>query len=279
MILDAHTHIFSPRIITNREKYLGEDSTLREMYSDPSSNMTSDDDLINSMNHSGIDKAIVMGPGWTNISLAKESNDYIINAVQRFPDRLIGFCSINPLWDESAIIEIERCVSSGIKGIGELHPSTQGFDITNKSFMHNVMDTALKLNIPVLVHGSEPVGHKYPGKGDTTPEKLYSFISNFPQNSIICAHWGGGLPFYALMPEVTNVFKNTYFDTAASPFLYKPSIYRVLGDLIGFGNILFGTDFPLMPYKKYFDELKLVKITTGDKEKILGGNARTLLGS
>ena len=279
MILDSHTHIFPPRIIANREKCLGEDSTLREMYSDPSSNMTNGDDLINAMNHSGIDKAIVMGPGWTNISLAKESNDYILDAVQRFPDRLIGFCSINPIWGESAIIEIERCVSSGIKGIGELHPSTQGFDITNKFFMHNVMDTALKLNIPVLVHGSEPVGHKYPGKGDTTPEKLYSFISNFPQNSIICAHWGGGLPFYALMPEVTNVFKNTYFDTAASPFLYKPSIYRVIGDLIGFGNVLFGTDFPLMPYKEYFDELKLVKITPGDKEKILGGNARTLLGS
>ena len=145
--------------------------------------------------------------------------------------------------------------------------------------MHNVMGTALKLNIPVLIHGSEPVGHKYPGKGDTTPEKLYSFISNFPQNPIICAHWGGGLPFYALMPEVKNVFQNTYFDTAASPFLYKPSIYRIIGDLIGFGHILFGTDFPLMPYKKYFDELKLVKITPSDNKKILGGNAITLLRS
>ena len=175
MILDSHTHIFPPRIIANRSKYLAEDSTLQAMYSDPTSNMTNVDDLISAMNHSGIDNAIVMGPGWTNISLAKESNDYIIDAVQRFPDRLIGFCSINPLWDEPAITEIERCVSSGMKGIGELHPSTQGFDITNESIMHDVMGTALKLNIPVLIHGSEPVGHKYPGKGDTTPEKLYSF--------------------------------------------------------------------------------------------------------
>ena len=38
--------------------------------------------------------------------------------------------------------------------------------------------------------------------------------------TIIAAHWGGGLPFYALMPEVRDALQNVWFDTAAGHLLY-----------------------------------------------------------
>ena len=74
------------------------------------------------------------------------------------------------------------------------------------------MNPALRLGLPVVIHSSEPVGHSYPGKGNTPPDKLLAFINNFPNNKIICAHWGGGLPFYDLMPEVNENLKNVYVD-------------------------------------------------------------------
>ena len=96
----------------------------------------------------------------------------------------------------------------------------------------------------MVVHVSEPAGHQYPGKGHTTPDRAYRFIENFPGNVIVCAHWGGGLPFYGLMPEVGKAFQNVYFDTAASPFLYRPEIFSAVVGLVGSEQILFGTDYP-----------------------------------
>src|SRR5947199_68154 len=57
-------------------------------------------------------------------------------------------------------------------------------------------------HLALLFHASEPVGHVYPGKRGGEPGSLYRFIAANPDVRIICAHWGGGLPFYALMPEV-----------------------------------------------------------------------------
>ena len=88
--------------------------------------------------------------------------------------------------------EAERCAAAGLRGIGELHPDTQGLDITDAADMGPLMALARSLNLPVLLHCSEPVGHSYPGKGKTTPDKVWRFIENFPDNIIICAHWGGG---------------------------------------------------------------------------------------
>ena len=46
--------------------------------------------------------------------------------------------------------------------------------------------------------------------------------------------------------EVKGVLQNVWFDTAASPFLYQPEMYRVAGEAVGFDKILFGSDFPLL---------------------------------
>jgi predicted TIM-barrel fold metal-dependent hydrolase len=50
-----------------------------------------------------------------------------------------------------------------------------------------------------------------------TPRILFDFISSFREVTVILAHFGGGLMFYELMPEVKDVLTNTYYDTAAAP--------------------------------------------------------------
>ena len=177
--------------------------------------MATADELIVAMDTANVELAVIMGIGWSDLSTAIESNDYIIKAIDRFPSRFVGLCSVNPAWGGEALAELHRCAIAGMRGIGELHPDTQGFDITIENVMSPIMDAARQLGLLVLTHSSEPVGHLYPGKGQTTPDKLYAFIRNFPENAIVCAHWGGGLPFYSLMPEVAESLKNVYYDTAA----------------------------------------------------------------
>jgi len=122
------------------------------------------------------------------------------------------------------------------------------------------------------------VGHMYPGKGHTTPDKVYRFIQNFPDNVIICAHWGGGLPFYALMPELFDSLSQVYFDTAASPFLYDVKVFRTVSSIVGLGRIMAASDYPLMPFERVRKQVEASGLSEVDRAALLGGNAARLFG-
>ena len=279
MIIDFHTHIFPPPFRELREEYTRQDKTFADLFSSPHSQLVTAEELVTAMDEAQVDVSVVMGVGWTDKGVAMEANDYIIQSVKRFPTRLVGFCSVNPAWGDDALQEVERCVAEGLKGIGELHPDTQGFDIGNGDVLAPLMELARRLGLVVLTHSSEPVGHLYPGKGMTAPDKLYAFIRNFLENTIVCAHWGGGLPFYTLMPEVTEALRNVYYDTAASPLLYRQEIFSTVVGLAGADRILFGTDFPLIRHSRLLRQVEEVPITHEARADILGGNAQKLLGN
>jgi predicted TIM-barrel fold metal-dependent hydrolase len=144
--------------------------------------------------------------------------------------------------------------------------------------MAPLMEMAQRRGVPVLVHASEPVGHPYPGKGRTTPEALMGLIQDFPQATIICAHWGGGLPFYALMPEVAGALENVYFDSAASPFLYDERVFSQVAQLVRPQRLLFATDYPLIPPQRLLAQVRSCGLSPEVEAMVLGGNAARLLG-
>lgn len=278
MIIDFHTHVFPPQIKKNRRKYIEADPCFALLYSQKDSRLATADELIASMDKEGVDISVITNIGWTTHELCVETNDYILESIARYPNRLIGFGAVQPLSYEAAIAEIERCVSSGIKGIGELRPDVQLVDLSDSQVITPFMETIRKHQLVLLTHTSEPIGHKYPGKGSITPHLLYPLITTFPEVSIVCAHWGGGLPFYALMPEVKRAMKNVYFDTAASPLLYSPQIYRQVTQLVGDDRVLFGSDWPLLSPGRLLNEINSLNLPKETKDLILAGNAQKLLG-
>jgi predicted TIM-barrel fold metal-dependent hydrolase len=206
-----------------------------------------------------------------------KTNDYILDSVSRYPTRLVGFCAIQPRAGDAAVAELERCAKAGAKGIGELRSDVQGFDLADKTTMKPLVDAALQHDLIFLTHSSEPVGHEYPGKSSITPDILYSLITTFPKLKLVCAHWGGGLPFYALMPEVAQALTNVFFDTAATVFLYKPEIFQQMSRIIDSDKILFGTDYPLMHQNRVIAQIQSSQLPEEDKSRILGANAQELL--
>ena len=278
MIIDFHCHILPPSFPARHGELAKRDLTYATLFPQTGGKMATAHSLLQAMNVAGVGHSVALGYGWTDPEVAREANDYIIRAVSLHTERLTGYCSVNPAWGDVALSEIERCASAGLKGIGELHPDSQGFDITCYFTMAPLMALARQLGLPVLLHTSEPVGHQYPGKGATTPDKVYKFIRNFPDNIIICAHWGGGLPFYGLMPEVPRELANVYFDTAASPFLYGKEIFEVAARTIGVEKIILGTDFPLVRHRRLLDQVVHSGLDSTSREAILGGNAARLLG-
>ena len=277
MIIDFHTHIFSPGLKGHREEYLARDTCFQLLYSSPNAKIATADELVTAMDQDGVDISVALNFGWQSHELCVETNNYILESIACYSKRITGFCAIQPMAGEKAIYEMERCARAGAKGVGELRPDAQGFNLADRAIMAPVVEAAKKLGLILLFHASEPVGHEYKGKGKVTPEQLYQFIAAFPGVSIVCAHWGGGLPFYALMPEVAQAFQDTSFDTAATPLLYNPQIYRSVLDIIGSEKILFGSDYPLLSAGRLISQIRSVELGAQDINAILGGNAQKLL--
>jgi predicted TIM-barrel fold metal-dependent hydrolase len=244
-VIDAHTHLFPDAVRNDRRPYLARDAWFGSLYAADSVVLVSPEDMIASMDAAGVERSIVCGWPWRDMGLCREQNDFLASVGHQFPDRISWLAIVNPL-DDAAATEIERAVDLGAVGIGELNADAQGFEWQQAHALAAAVEAAMAHDLPFLVHASEPAGHAYPGKGTATPDKLLQFIGAWPDLSIVAAHWGGGLPFYELMPEVRQMCRNVVYDTAASTYLYGWDVFPIVEQLIGPEKIVFGTDYPLL---------------------------------
>jgi hypothetical protein len=229
------------------------------------------------MEEQGIQRSVIFGFPWEKEEHFRRHNDYILESVQKHPDKLIGFCCFSPL-SPPAPEEVKRCLDAGLAGVGELAVYQSGLSKEIIFGLREVMEICADRGVPVLFHTNEPVGHAYPGKTPVRLREIYDLLKQYPSNKIVLAHWGGGLFFYSLMKkEVNDVLKNVWFDTAASPYLYAPQVYRIAGELAGFDRILFGSDYPLLKPDKYFREMAEAGMSSEALAKVKGDNAKRLL--
>ena len=277
MIIDFHTHLLPPSFSTRHAEIAAKDRTFAALFATERAKMATAEELLRAMDEDGVDVAVALGYGWTDPDVARESNDYLLEAASASNGRIVAFCSVDPSWGDAALNEVERCVERGARGIGELHPTSQKLKLATDDHVGELMKLAIAKELPVVVHGSEPVGHSYAGKGDTHPEQLLALAERFPDARIVGAHWGGGLPFYAHMPEVRKALTNVWFDSAASPFLYDSGVYATVAGVVGSERMLFGSDFPLLRPKRVADEA-IGTLKPGQAIDFLGGNAKGLLG-
>ena len=278
MIIDFHTHVF-PSFFRNDKSFLFSDEPAFEsIYGSSKARIVGVSELLRSMDEEGIQRSVIFGFPWEKPENFRRHNDYIIESVHRYADRLVGFCCFSPLSSEGPQ-EIERCLQAGLLGVGELAVYGSGLTDEVTESLTDVMLLCSQRDVPVLLHTNEPVGHKYPGKAPMTLGQIYGFLKTYSANRIVLAHWGGGIFFYGLMKkEVKEVLQNVWLDTAASLFLYNPEIYRIAGEIVGFEKILFGSDYPLINPQRYFNEMESTGLSATVVEQIKGFNAAKLLG-
>lgn len=275
VIIDCHTHIFPPAVIEQRADFVSRDPCFAELYANPKAKMITAEQLIESMDEAGIDMSVALNIGWRSLELCTVTNDYIMEVVAKYPRRLIGFCAVPQLSSFESVAEIERCVRGGIKGVGEIRPDIE-LDLSDEYGKGYFLEVMKNNKLILLVHSSEPVGHEYAGKDLITPAVLEILVSRLLGINIICAHWGGGLPFYNLMPEVKKTLSRVCYDSAASPFLYSPQVYKEVAALAGADKILFGSDYPVIDQQRVLNQIKALDMSAPDKEMLLYGNAAKL---
>ncbi len=274
VIIDSHVHVLPDEFRNDKDRFLDADLTFRELFASPKAKTVSVELLLKEMKDSGVDRSVIAGYGWTDFSTAQISNDYLLESANASNGTLIPLCSVSPLWGTQAIDEVERCTELGAKGIGELHPDSQNFLDTDFGTLAPLLETAKKLRLPILMHTSEPVGHSYPGKGTVTPEYSLALAQAFPEVVFVFAHFGGGLPFYSLMPEVHNELRNVYFDSAASPLLYRSEVFEASVAAAGPDKILFASDFPLITQDRALRDFRQANLSNEQIRSSLDQNAR-----
>lgn len=277
MIIDIHTHVFPKVIREDRETFFKNEPAFQLLYDSPVSRLAGADETVAMMDEQGVDKSVIFGFPWRTADTFKLNNDHIMEAVQRHPNRFIGFCCLDPMHPQAAG-EVDRCLNAGLSGVGELAFYTTDIDDKCLDSLDPIMTLAHRFDCPVMVHTNEPVGPPYPGKSPNTLIQIYNMVQRFRENRIILAHWGGGIFFYTLLKkEVKATLANVWFDTAASPYVYHPQIYSHATSLVGPDKVLLGTDFPLIKPGRYFKEMDQADLTAAEKEAICGGNALKVL--
>ena len=231
------------------------------------------EDLLSAMGEAGVAQAVMCGWPWRDPAHCRDHNDYLAKVSHESGGRLTWLGIVNPS-DQGAAAEVERCLALGASGIGELNADAQGFALDDPSQFTDVATVLELANRPAMLHASEPLGHHYPGKGTATPDRLLQFVTAHPDLVTVFAHWGGGLPFYDLMPEVADMTRNVFYDTAASTYLYRPAIFRAVLAVVGPHRVLWGSDHPVLGMGRFLRRtIRDAKLTDREMPLIMAENA------
>lgn len=223
------------------------------------------DEMIRYLDEAGIRKAVVLsmayefdgllpahGDDYANV---RAENDWVAEQVMRHPDRLVGFCSFNPL-REHALAEIERCAAKpAFKGV-KLHLGTSPVDLDNPQHVartRRVFQAANRLRLPIQVHLAAS-----PEWGARQARIfLEQLVSAAPDVQVVVAHlWGGARYSREALGVLADAVgsgdpaaKNLYFDMAQAAEVTRGQ-GETLRDIarqmrrIGMSRIYYGSDSP-----------------------------------
>lgn len=190
--------------------------------------------MIATLDDAGIDRAVVLSIAYwfdapdqpdtpENFERVKAENDWTLAQAAQFPDRLVPFCSFNPVRSH-AITELRRCAAMGMRGL-KLHFDNSDVDLTNPAHAERVeavFAAANRLGLPIVVHTRD--GEDF-GREETTM-LLERILPAAPDIPVQIAHlWGGGAysgealeTFAEAFADRRAVTRNLYFDLTDAAF-------------------------------------------------------------
>lgn len=262
MVIDFHTHCFTDSIAYNAVTTLEKQAGICSVGAGTVSG------LKEHMRLCGVDKSVVL-PVATKPSQVSAINRW---AFDQRDDSLVFFGAVHP--DDSDFEgTVQFLKSHGFKGI-KLHPDYQRF-YADEPRMMPIYEQLRDAGLIVVFHSGIDIG--YPSPVYCTPLMIRNVLDNIPGLTIVAAHMGA----HALWHDVEELLigQPVYLDTSYSFYLLQKEGMERMISKHGAENILFGTDYP---WKSAKDEIKYIQslpLATSDIDKILSGNALSLLYS
>ena len=261
MIIDFHAHAFNDKIVQRAMQTLIKNSGGVRPHTDGSIQ-----DILRKQKEAGVDYSVIL-----NIA-TKPSQQKIINdwAQEVNHDSIVSFGSVHPFAPD-ALEELERIRELGLVGI-KLHPDYQDFYVDDDRLLP-LYERISQLGLILVFHAGIDIG--YPEPIHCTPKRLAQVLPQI-QSPVVAAHFGGYLMWHDV--EEYLVGKDLYLDTSFSYSRIPPKQARRIIKNHGADRILYGTD---TPWSGMRDEIRLIQnldLSEEEQQKILGENARKLLG-
>ena len=238
MIIDAHNHVGGPDRGDGKRQ--------------------SAEEIVAEMDRLGIDKAVIFPFSEVNPGISFSiANNRTAEAINKYPDRLIGFARLDPNFGKKGVEELKRDVELGLVGL-KLHPSSQKFSLRSEH-LRNIIKKASRLNIPVIFDS---------GKKESPPEQIGELAELFPDAKIIMAHMFGDFLWVALHHQ------NIYIQTTDMP---RKEIIQKAVEELGAERVIMGSDSPYISMKAELEKIKSLNISEKEKKLIMGENMRRIL--
>jgi uncharacterized protein len=233
--------------------------------------------LIPKMNEGGIDQAFILSMAYliSDRAASQNENDYVSTQVADYPDRLFGFCGINPMMDW-ANEEVARCKELGNFVGMKIHTMSPGMDMTSKATIERlagVFKQADDFGWTVLIHsGQWPVN------------AVVSFLRltyEFRNAKFILGHglfegYRNLILASAFRKEVPDFGTNLFLEVSGLAPIYagSPEADGLLWHLKMFGmdHVLFGSDFPIFSFEETSKSLRTLGLTEEDFENVTSNN-------
>ena len=207
-------------------------------------------------------------------------NEFVARIADRFPDRIIGFGSVDP-HKESSVRDLEHAVVD-LKLCGlKLHPQAQAFEPNDRAY-YPIYAKCVELRIPITFHtGSTYWGAGLDGGGGlklrlSNPMLLDDVAAEFPELKLIMAH--PGWPWQDEQLAIAMHKENVFIDLSGwSPKYFHPLLVTYMAKMIPY-KFLFGTDYPMLTPGRWLKDFETLPLNSEVKQMILRENAIRLLG-
>lgn len=206
-------------------------------------------------------------------------NEFVAKLADKFPDRIIGFASVDP-HKKSSVRDLEGAVKDlKLRGL-KLHPQAQAFE-PNDSTYYPIYAKCVELGIPVTFHtGSTYWGAGLNGGGGlklrfSNPMLLDDIAADFPELKLIMAH--PGWPWQDEQLAIAMHKENAFIDLSGwSPKYFEPLLVTYMAKMIPH-KFLFGTDYPMMSPSRWLNDFEALPLSAEVKQMVLRDNAMKLL--
>lgn len=199
--------------------------------------------------------------------------DWIVDCVKRYPGRFIAGGQIDPRKGMEAVRDVERQV----KEFGARFIRTRLYYIQkppNDKIFYPIYTKCIELGIPIMINTGIP-GPRVPGEVQR-PIYLDEVAYFYPELKIIATHVGE--PWVDELVWLLNKWPNLYLITNAyAPKHYPDKIIDFMNRR-GSDKVMFGTEYPLIPWERAVRELAELPIRDHVRPKFLRENALKLFG-
>ena len=221
-------------------------------------------ELVQQMDQAGINRAVV-GPVDEHITVYnREGNLFIREAVDSYPDRLVGFATANPWYGAPAVNELRRAFDDGLRGL-TLNTALQGYFIHDE-LVHPLIQVAAEYKAPVYFHTATPIF--------ALPFQLAELARCFPQVNFIMGHLGAA-DFWTDVVPAASQSPNIYLETSI-----RSGVATIWNAVKGVGaeRVLFGSSAPESEPDIELAKMRLVGLSPDEESLVLGVNMLRLLG-